>query len=66
MKEELLQTELSVLTSDNCKKIVSLSARQWRDAMPPQPNQSDWSQRLSVNCQWRADAEWMQRFRAQP
>ncbi|WP_333623742.1 bifunctional aspartate kinase/diaminopimelate decarboxylase, partial [Stenotrophomonas indicatrix] len=27
---------------------------------------SDWSQRLSVNCQWRADAEWMQRFRAQP
>ncbi|VUL80913.1 Diaminopimelate decarboxylase [Stenotrophomonas maltophilia] len=43
-----------------------MDARQWLDAMPPQPNQSDWSQRLSVNCQWRADAEWMQRFRAQP
>ncbi|MBH1652992.1 bifunctional aspartate kinase/diaminopimelate decarboxylase [Stenotrophomonas maltophilia] len=43
-----------------------MDARKWLDAMPPQPNQSDWSQRLSVNCQWRADAEWMQRFRAQP
>ncbi|MEW6384567.1 MAG: bifunctional aspartate kinase/diaminopimelate decarboxylase, partial [Pseudomonadota bacterium] len=43
-----------------------MDARQWLDAMPPQPNQSDWSQRLSVNCQWRADAEWVQRFRAQP
>ncbi len=43
-----------------------MDARQWLDVMPPQPNQSDWSQRLSVNCQWRADAEWMQRFRAQP
>ncbi|WP_457804939.1 bifunctional aspartate kinase/diaminopimelate decarboxylase [Stenotrophomonas maltophilia] len=43
-----------------------MDARQWLDAMPPQPNQSDWSQRLSVNCQWRADVEWMQRFRAQP
>ncbi len=43
-----------------------MDARQWLDAMPPQPNRSDWSQRLSVNCQWRADAEWMQRFRAQP
>jgi len=43
-----------------------MDARQWLHAMPPQPNQSDWSQRLSVNCQWRADAEWMQRFRAQP
>ncbi len=43
-----------------------MDARHWLDAMPPQPNQSDWSQRLSVNCQWRADAEWVQRFRAQP
>ncbi|AWH20674.1 MULTISPECIES: bifunctional aspartate kinase/diaminopimelate decarboxylase [Stenotrophomonas] len=43
-----------------------MDARQWLDAMPPQPNQSDWSQRLSVNCQWRADGEWAQRFRAQP
>ncbi|ACF50716.1 bifunctional aspartate kinase/diaminopimelate decarboxylase [Stenotrophomonas maltophilia] len=43
-----------------------MDARQWLDALPPQPNQSDWSQRLSVNCQWRADAAWAQRFRAQP
>jgi len=43
-----------------------MDARQWLDAMPPQPNQSEWSQRLSVNCQWRADVDWMQRFRAQP
>ncbi|MBM9915251.1 MULTISPECIES: bifunctional aspartate kinase/diaminopimelate decarboxylase [Stenotrophomonas] len=43
-----------------------MDARLWLDALPPQPNQSDWSQRLSVNCQWRADAEWAQRFRAQP
>jgi len=43
-----------------------MDARRWLDALPPQPNQSDWSQRLSVNCQWRADAEWAQRFRAQP
>jgi len=43
-----------------------MDARQWLDAMPPQPNQSEWSQRTSVNCQWRADADWMQRFRAQP
>ncbi|MBH1497182.1 bifunctional aspartate kinase/diaminopimelate decarboxylase [Stenotrophomonas maltophilia] len=43
-----------------------MDARQWLDALPPQPNQSEWSQRLSVNCQWRADAAWAQRFRAQP
>ncbi len=43
-----------------------MDARQWLHALPPQPNQSDWSQRLSVNCQWRADAAWAQRFRAQP
>lgn len=43
-----------------------MDARHWLAALPPQPNQSDWSQRLSVNCQWRADAEWLERFRAQP
>ncbi|MBH1665282.1 bifunctional aspartate kinase/diaminopimelate decarboxylase [Stenotrophomonas maltophilia] len=43
-----------------------MDARHWLDALPPQPNQSDWSQRLSVNCQWRSDADWAQRFRAQP
>lgn len=43
-----------------------MDAREWLHALPPQPNQSDWSQRLSVNCQWRSDAEWAARFRAQP
>ncbi|OBU69822.1 diaminopimelate decarboxylase [Stenotrophomonas maltophilia] len=43
-----------------------MDARHWLAALPPQPNQSDWSQRLSVNCQWRADAGWLERFRAQP
>ena len=41
-------------------------AREWLDALPPQPNQTDWSQRLSVNCQWQADAGWRERFTAQP
>ncbi len=41
-------------------------ARDWLDALPPQPNQTDWSQRLSVNCQWQADAAWRERFTAQP
>ncbi|MBT2766239.1 bifunctional aspartate kinase/diaminopimelate decarboxylase [Stenotrophomonas sp. ISL-67] len=43
-----------------------MDAREWLQALPPQPNQSDWSQRLSVNCQWRSDAEWAAGFRAQP
>ena len=41
-------------------------AREWLDALPPQPNQTDWSQRVSVNCQWQADAGWRERFTAQP
>ncbi len=41
-------------------------ARDWLDALPPQPNQTEWSQRLAVNCQWQADAEWRQRFATQP
>ncbi|MCD7099329.1 bifunctional aspartate kinase/diaminopimelate decarboxylase [Stenotrophomonas sp. MMGLT7] len=43
-----------------------MDARQWLDALPPQPSQSEWSQRLSVNCQWQAAADWKARFDAQP
>lgn len=43
-----------------------MDARQWLDALPPQPSQSAWSQRLSVNCQWKSDEDWARRFRAQP
>jgi len=43
-----------------------MDARDWLHALPPQPNQSAWSQRLSVNCQWKGEGEWAQRFRAQP
>ncbi len=43
-----------------------LDAREWLDAMRPLPNQNAWSQRLSVNCEWQADAEWRTRFAAQP
>ncbi|MEE7561244.1 bifunctional aspartate kinase/diaminopimelate decarboxylase, partial [Xanthomonas sp. Kuri4-2] len=30
-----------------------MDARDWLDALPPQPNQSEWSKRLSVSCQWQ-------------
>ncbi len=40
-------------------------ARDWLTALPAQPNQSEWSQRLSVSCQWQADAHWRTRFNAQ-
>ncbi|WMJ68179.1 bifunctional aspartate kinase/diaminopimelate decarboxylase [Stenotrophomonas sp. 24(2023)] len=43
-----------------------MDARQWLHALPPQPSQSAWSQRLSVNCQWRGEGDWAERFRAQP
>ncbi len=43
-----------------------MDARQWLAALPPQPNQSAWSQRLSVNCQWQGEAGWSERFNAQP
>ena len=43
-----------------------MDAREWLDALPPQANQSEWSRRLSVNCQWQADAAWRTRFAAQP
>lgn len=43
-----------------------MDARHWLSALPPQPSQSPWSQRLSVNCQWRGEDGWAQRFTAQP
>ncbi|NIJ68731.1 bifunctional aspartate kinase/diaminopimelate decarboxylase [Xanthomonas sp. 60] len=43
-----------------------MDARDWLHALPPQPNQSAWSQRLSVNCQWKGEGDWAPRFRAQP
>jgi diaminopimelate decarboxylase/aspartate kinase len=43
-----------------------MDAREWLDALPPQANQSEWSRRLSVNCQWQSDAGWRARFAAQP
>ncbi len=43
-----------------------MDARDWLAALPPQPNQSAWAQRLSVNCQWQADPGWRARFAAQP
>ncbi len=43
-----------------------MDARDWLEALPPQPNQSEWSKRLSVSCQWQADAGWRERFIAQP
>lgn len=41
-------------------------ARDWLAAVPPQPNQSEWSQRLSVNCRYEADAGLRARFAVQP
>ncbi|MCL6619826.1 MAG: bifunctional aspartate kinase/diaminopimelate decarboxylase [Thermomonas hydrothermalis] len=46
--------------------IAWVDARDWLQALPPQPNQSAWAQRLSVNCQWQADSGWRTRFAAQP
>ena len=43
-----------------------MDARDWLDAVPPQPNQTAWSQRLSVNCQCTGDADWRRRFGQQP
>ncbi|PPT91469.1 bifunctional aspartate kinase/diaminopimelate decarboxylase [Xanthomonas theicola] len=43
-----------------------MDARQWLHALPPQPNQSEWSKRLSVSCQWQSDAAWREGFVAQP
>ncbi len=43
-----------------------MDARDWLNALPPAPNQTEWSQRLSVNCQWQGDAAFKQRFSAQP
>ncbi len=43
-----------------------MDARDWLNALPPAPNQTEWSQRLSVNCQWQGDAAFKQRFSTQP
>ncbi|WP_330946378.1 bifunctional aspartate kinase/diaminopimelate decarboxylase [Thermomonas sp. LB-4] len=43
-----------------------MDARDWLDALPPQPNQSAWSQRLSVNCRWQGSADWRVHFASQP
>ena len=43
-----------------------IDARDWLDAVPPRPNQSAWSQRLSVNCLWQADPGWRARLAAEP
>jgi len=42
-----------------------MDARHWLHAADPAPNQSQWSQRLSVNCQWQSDTDFVQRFSAQ-
>ncbi|WP_313642436.1 bifunctional aspartate kinase/diaminopimelate decarboxylase [Stenotrophomonas sp.] len=43
-----------------------MDAREWLHAQPPAPNQTAWSQRLSVNCQWQGEEGFKQRFSAQP
>ena len=43
-----------------------MDARDWLDALPPQPNQSAWSQRLSVNCRWQGSEDWRVHFASQP
>lgn len=43
-----------------------MDARQWLIAAPAGENQSEWSRRLSVNCQWQGDADFKPRFDAQP
>lgn len=43
-----------------------MDARDWLQALPPQPNQTPWSQRLSVNCVTGCDEDWRRRFAAQP
>ncbi|RRN58669.1 bifunctional aspartate kinase/diaminopimelate decarboxylase [Pseudoxanthomonas sp. SGNA-20] len=43
-----------------------MDARDWLRALPPQPNQSEWAQRLSVNCHWESDGDWRARFARQP
>ncbi len=43
-----------------------MDARDWLDALPPQPNQSAWAQRLSVNCRWQGSGDWRVHFASQP
>jgi len=42
-----------------------MDARHWLHAADPAPNQSQWSQRLSVNCQWQSNADFVQHFSTQ-
>lgn len=43
-----------------------MDAREWLHAVPPMPNQSEWSKRLSVNCTTASSTEWRDRFATQP
>ena len=43
-----------------------MDARDWLQAAPTSADQSEWSKRLSVNCQVQADAALLVRFGAQP
>ena len=43
-----------------------MDARDWLHALPPQPAQTAWSQRLSVNCQWQGQDGFKAAFDAQP
>ncbi|HYG06644.1 MAG TPA: bifunctional aspartate kinase/diaminopimelate decarboxylase [Stenotrophomonas sp.] len=64
---ELLSSTLgAAYLAANGLDIGWADAREWLSALPPQPNQSEWSRRLSVSCQWQSDAAWKARFDAQP
>lgn len=43
-----------------------MDARQWLVSAPAGENQSAWSRRLSVNCQWQAQGDFKARFDDQP
>ena len=42
-----------------------MDARDWLQALPAQPHETPWSQRLSVNCRGGCDEAWRRRFAAQ-
>ena len=43
-----------------------VDARDWLRVLPPMPNQTEWAQRLSVNCHWQADPAVRAGLGAQP
>lgn len=43
-----------------------VDAREWLRVLPPMPNQTEWAQRLSVNCHWQADPAVRAGLGAQP